>query len=271
MKFKKIFKKGSVTYYYSSVFFDKKTKNDVATLYAFVRTIDDFVDSIPQQKKEYEEFKSRFYIGLSKGNVENQIINDFIELARRKKFHIDWIDAFFYSMEMDIEGRAYVTDADVEEYMVGSAEVIGLMMAQILDLPTTSHDAARHLGKSMQYINFIRDVAEDEELGRCYFPKNDLKICGLHDIKKETAIMHPERFKKVMRMQIKKYKEWQEIAEQGFAYIPKRYLIPIKTASDMYLWTAQKIEDNPLVVFRKKIKPKPKYVAFGAIKNSISI
>lgn len=271
MKFKKIFKNGSVTYYYSSIFFDKKTKNDVATLYAFVRTIDDFVDAIPQQIKEYEEFKSRFYIGLSKGNVENEIINNFIALAREKKFHIDWIDAFFYSMEMDINKREYETTEDVEEYMVGSAEVIGLMMAQILGLPQQSHDAARHLGKSMQYINFIRDVEEDQVLGRCYFPEEDLQKCEIKKINKEIAITHPERFKKLMRMQINKYKAWQEIAETGYRYIPKRFLVPIKTASDMYLWTAHQIEENPLIVFRKKVKPRRSYVAKTAIVNSIKV
>ena len=45
------------------------------------------------------------------------------------------------------------------------------------------------------------------------------------------------------------------IAEKGYRYVPKRYLICVKTVSDMYNWTADQILKNPFIIYRAKVKP----------------
>ncbi|HVO40568.1 MAG TPA: phytoene/squalene synthase family protein, partial [Spirochaetia bacterium] len=66
------------------------------------------------------------------------------------------------------------------------------------------------------------------------------------------------------------YREWQATAEKGFAMIPWRYRIPIKTASDMYAWTARRIEQNPLVVFDHKVKPAKSRIIAKAFSNALA-
>jgi phytoene synthase len=56
-------------------------------------------------------------------------------------------------------------------------------------------------------------------------------------------------------------------AEKDFKYIPRRYLIPIKTASDMYKWTAAKIRENPFIIFKEKVKPSKLRIIMDIIKN----
>ena len=68
---------------------------------------------------------------------------------------------FLGSMAADLTRRFYRTEAETLEYVYGSAEVIGLFMARIMRLPEEALPAARMLGRAMQFINFIRDAAED--------------------------------------------------------------------------------------------------------------
>ncbi len=128
-------------------------------------------------------------------------------------------------------------------------------MARILDLHEYSFTAARNLGRAMQFINFIRDISEDLVLGIVYFSQEDLEDFKLPSLELKDTKERPKEFKGFIQKQLDTYFEWQRKAEEGFAYIPKRYLIPIKTASDMYNWTGRTINKDPFIVYKKKVKP----------------
>jgi phytoene synthase len=265
-----IFKKGSTTYYYSSKFFPDYILKDVTKLYAFVRKADDYVDQIPQKKKEFYDFKRQFNDALKGKKVKDKIVRDFVELFRRKRFEKSWVDAFFHSMELDTKKNRYKTIKDLDEYLYGSAEVVGLMMSNILGLKKGAYTSARYLGKGMQYINYIRDIDEDVELNRIYFPMDDLAVCGIKKLDPEYIKGKEKRFNSCIRRQIERYFEWIEKAEKGFDYIPRKYLIPIKTATDMYIWTAKKIYENPSRVYEEKIKPSKYRIIWYGFVNTIS-
>jgi phytoene synthase len=257
-----IFKEGSKTYFYSSLFFPMDVRNDVFKLYAFVRKADNFVDKVPQRKDEFYNFWKEFNAALC-GRVSGDIVIDsFITLMKAKKIDQNWVQSFFGAMEMDLKKREYRNIEETKEYMYGSAEVVGLMMARIMDLPQASFECARYLGRAMQYINFIRDISEDLALGRQYLPQNDLKKCGLESLQYEYVKTQRERFNEFINIQIGRYEEWQRRAEIGFPYIPKRYFIPIKTASDMYKWTAEQIRKSPVIVYNKKVKPSARLIVW---------
>ena len=256
-KFNDIFRKGSRTYFYSSVFFPKSTKNDVTNLYALVRTVDDFTDQKPQQPSKVVQYEHDYERAWHGYPTDNEIVTRFVELAKRKNFDYAWGIAFFESMRMDIARRQYKTLDDTIEYMYGSAEVIGLMMARVLDLPKEAEHAARLLGRAMQYINFVRDLEEDFELQRQYFPQKDFSECGLPSLAENITTQYQEAFKIFMARQLERYFVWQREAEEGFKLIPKRLRIPIITASEMYKWTATEIQKNPYIVYQRQMKPSP--------------
>jgi 15-cis-phytoene synthase len=267
--FTNIFKSGSKTYFYSSLFFPKEIKDDVSILYAFVRTADNYVDAIPQQKDAFYSFVETYQRTIRGTTTDNEIIGAFVDLMNRKNFDPKWVEAFLDAMGNDLTKNTYHTLAETEKYMYGSAEVIGLMMAAIMGLPSESYPAAQKLGKAMQYINFIRDIQEDISLGRTYLPLNELRHAKLKSLQLSDTSQNPEAFKSFVRKQIAQYKIWQDEAEKGFHYIPKRYRIPIKTASDMYNYTAKQIYKDPFVVYKRKVKPGV-YQIFGAgLRNSL--
>lgn len=252
-----IFRRGSTTYYYSSLFFQGQVKRDVFTLYSYVRVADDFVDHLPPLPEEFETMWQETRRAWQGQSSRNPIVQDFVELAQRQKFEWEWIEAFWSAMRSDLHKKKYHNFAELEKYMYGSAEVIGLMMAQILKLPPVAQRAAAIQGKAMQLLNFIRDVSEDETLGRNYLGYT-------------TAQRHdPEQWQTFLRSMIQTYRQLQKEAAYGYQYIPKPYLIPIKTAADMYSWTADALFQNPALVWHKKLKPRKIRVVLQALKNMV--
>lgn len=263
---REIFKRGSKTYFNSSLFFPVDVREDVFKLYSFVRTADDFVDAVPQRVSDFYSFKEKFFSSLDKGYSNDKIINNYLEVAKKRNFDNNWAIAFLKSMEMDIVKKNYDTISETLEYIYGSAEVIGFFMAKILSLPDESLYYAGMLGRSMQYINFIRDIDEDNKLGRRYLPLNN----GLTNLFYNETINKKGEFISFIRDQIELYYNWLKEAEKGFKFIPFRMLIPIKTASDMYKWTAQKIYKDPFIVYRKKVKPSKIRIILKILENFLS-
>ena len=266
-RLKEIFRKGSKTYYNSSYFFPTKVRQQVFILYAFVRTADDLVDAIPSQKQAFINFRNDWTQGNKTGKSSNFIIQAFLDLSSELKFESSWTEAFLDSMQMDLEQKTYNKIDDVEKYIYGSAEVIGLFMAKIMKLSDEALQGAMKLGKAMQFINFIRDIAEDNLLGRSYFPKTDFRSNNLQSLEPAYIFQHQENFNSFINIQLDRYFTWQKEAEESFRFIPKRYLIPIKTASEMYKWTAKKIQEKPLQVFTNKLKPRRYNIFFTALKQ----
>ena len=83
------------------------------------------------------------------------------------------------------------------------------------------------------------------------------------------AYRHPAAFRECIEAQVARYAQWQEQANKGFKHIPRTQRIALRTAVDMYNWTAQSIAKNPFIVFDKKIKPSKSRVVARALVRSI--
>jgi len=85
------------------------------------------------------------------------------------------ITTFLNSMEMDLDQSVH-NDASYQAYILGSAEVVGLMCLHVFtegdkELFTTLKEPAMRLGSAFQKVNFLRDLQDDHgTLGRTYFP-----------------------------------------------------------------------------------------------------
>ncbi len=266
--FSTIFQKGSKTYFNSSLFFPRQMREQVFRLYAFVRVADNYVDAVPQQKEEFYQFKNAYLMARDGTPSHNPVIDSFVELSKELAFPHEWTDAFLVAMEADLTKHIYHTLEETCEYMYGSAEVIGFFMSRIMGLPEEAYPYAALLGRAMQYINFIRDIAEDLSFGRIYLPLDESPF---PDLREETCRQNPAAFEHYIRHQIFRYLEWQKEAEKGYPFIPRKMLIPIKTAADMYAWTAQKILHNPWIVYQKKVKPPKWRILLQVLWNTLSL
>ncbi|MEX2443088.1 MAG: phytoene/squalene synthase family protein [Alkalispirochaeta sp.] len=258
---------GSRTYFNSTRFFPEPVRTDVFLLYGFVRTVDNYVDAVPQDHLGFERMVGTYYAAAAGTPANDPIIDGFVDLSLRYEFDDRWIEAFFKSMRMDLYKPVHATLEESIEYMYGSAEVIGLFMGRIMGLSHEASDAARMLGRAMQYINFIRDIAEDNTFGRIYLPISET---SLSDLSRKQAEADPAEFSRFIHAQLDRYLQWQSEAESGYDLIPRRYRIPTKTAGDMYKWTGHIIDQDPFVVYRRKVKPRQSRIVMTGLLNALT-
>lgn len=262
---RKIFKNGSTTFFMSSLFFPSKVRADVFDLYSFVRVADDYVDQVPADNDGFYRLRQMWndavqdpHYNTSKNkhdSTDERVVKNMLRVAKKNNFDMAWVTAFLDSMQSDLTDKHYLTIKDTLWYIYGSAEVIGLMMASIMELTPEAASAARLQGRAMQIINFIRDINEDIELGRQYFPVSELRRFNLPDLTHATATAQPADFTKFIQFQLDRYDQWQTAAYEGYKYIPKRLRVPLQTATDMYNWTASEIHKDPMIIYAKKVKP----------------
>lgn len=259
-----VFKEHSQTYYYSTQFFDAETKDAVTRLYAFVRTADEFVDQQPQDVDGFETFRADY----EEEKTDHPHIRAFNEVSHAYGFDDEWVAAFLDAMEQDLHKTSYESLDDLKTYMYGSAEVIGLMLARILGADDADEEA-RMLGRGMQYINFLRDIKEDNDFGRTYIPQDILDTYGLDSVAEDVAEANTDAFKAMMQAETSRGLDWLNDGRAGFDSIPGRNTIPVATAADMYAWTATKIQGDPLSVYTTKHKPSTLRVILTGVKNTV--
>ena len=216
----RIFRQGSTTYYSASTFFPQPYRDDVFTLYAFVRTADDLVDSILVFLKNFLAFEKETYRALASKKSDNLIIHNFVLLAKKHSFSSADITSFLNAMKQDLTPKKFQTFHDVDVYIYGSAEVIGLFMARIFHLPKKLDAQAKLLGRAMQYINWLRDISEDNQLGRQYLPQEFLDAHFLSSLSFEEANAKPAFFKQLIKEEISRYLTWQQKVTQSFSSLP---------------------------------------------------
>ena len=160
---------------------DKSIHNAIYSIYGFVRLADEIVDTFHDFPKAemLSEFKKDTYKSIDRKISVNPVLHSFQWAVNEYKIDMTLIDQFLKSMEQDLKDIEYSNDA-YQEYIVGSAEVVGLMCLKVFvngdqKLYEELEESARRLGAAFQKVNFLRDVKADyEDLGRTYFPGVDL-------------------------------------------------------------------------------------------------
>lgn len=160
--------------------FSKELRYPIYAIYGFVRYADEIVDTFHDKDKAYliAKFKADTKEAINLKISLNPVLQAFQEVVNKYNITFDLIDAFLKSMEMDLDKTTY-TDASYNEYIYGSAEVVGLMCLRIFcDGDEARYQdlvpQARRLGAAFQKINFLRDIKADfDERGRTYFPGVD--------------------------------------------------------------------------------------------------
>jgi phytoene/squalene synthetase len=163
-------------------FLHKDFRNPIYSIYGFVRFADEIVDTFHDYNKSelLAEFRKETYLAIERGISLNPILNSFQKVVNDYKIEHGLIDAFLKSMEMDLDKKNY-DNLGYKEYIVGSAEVVGLMCLKVFvegddkkynDLK----DYAMALGSAFQKINFLRDLHADYlGMGRVYFPNVEIE------------------------------------------------------------------------------------------------
>ncbi len=163
-------------------FFSKRFHDPIYAIYGFVRFADEIVDTFHDydKKKLLENFRRDTYTAIQDKISLNPILNNFQWAVNKYKIETELIDTFLRSMEMDLYKEEYDRQG-YEEYILGSAEVVGLMCLRVFcegdeNKYQELKPSAMRLGAAFQKINFLRDLSHDYHgLGRSYFPGIEIK------------------------------------------------------------------------------------------------
>ncbi len=242
-----------ITHKYSTSFslatslLEKDKKKAIYAVYGFVRLADEIVDSLHGFDKLIllEHLNKELHYALLNGISSNVVLTAFADTV--KKYHIneDHIWAFMESMENDLNKTSYSNLDELNQYIYGSANVVGLMCLRIFcdrqkSLYKNLEGSAQKLGAAFQKVNFLRDLKEDMfTLGRHYFPE-------ISDSKFDETV------KRKIEESIKS--DFNE-ARKGIKYLPGRSKLAVALAYFYYNALFKKIiHSSPETVLQKRIR-----------------
>jgi phytoene synthase len=159
---------------------EKRLRNPIYSIYGFVRFADEIVDTFHEYDKAslLKRFKTDTWRAIDEGISLNPILNSFQATVHNCGIEKGIIEQFLSSMEMDLVETNY-TQEQFEKYILGSAEVVGLMCLRVFcqgreDQYQKLKWPAMKLGSAFQKVNFLRDLRDDySAFGRGYFPGID--------------------------------------------------------------------------------------------------
>jgi phytoene/squalene synthetase len=193
----------STSFGWSIRLFPKTSRRHVYALYGLVRAADEIVDTYrgSDASELLEAFIAETYAALERNYSTNPIIHAFVVTANEYAIDKTLIEPFFDSMRRDLQPVTRLTQAEYDDYIHGSAEVIGLIMIKLFTdkkIYDELQDGAKHLGAAYQKINFLRDIKADHTIGRWYFPISDYAAFDqstmetiIKDIEEDLAIASP--------------------------------------------------------------------------------
>ena len=157
---------------------DSSIRQDIYNIYGFVRFADEIVDSFHNYDKK--ELLDLFEKDLKKSIEDkislNPILNSFQKTIHSYQIDYELVDSFLNSMKLDLDKKKYLTKKEFDQYVYGSADVVGLMCLKVFVKGNKNQyndlrPYAMSLGSAFQKVNFLRDLKADHDgLNRSYFP-----------------------------------------------------------------------------------------------------
>ena len=256
---KQIQRKYGKSYYFATKLFPNDIKDATHILYAFFRVPDEIVDNpinkdLQVVKLKLEEYKHNWE--LAKINKsEDPVLRASAFLFRKYNIPEIYADEFLSAMIQDTEKSRYKNYKELEEYMYGSAAVVGLMMTHVIGYSDDKAlDYAKRLGYAMQLTNFLRDISEDYvERNRIYMLEDELKAFNLTE-KDIAQKIKSDNFVKFIKWQIHKNHQLYKEANEGIKYLSKRGQFAVRLGSALYEAILDKIEEENFDIFSNRVK-----------------
>lgn len=268
------------TYFLATRLLAPSQRPPVHALYGFARWLDDIVDEPAAGATpaiiaaELDAVERKFFSALAAGHSDDPQLASVIDTSARYEIPSRHFRAFFHSMRMDLTVTDYPRRAALDEYVHGSAEVIGLQVLPVLGTVTGRDEAAPHaaaLGKAFQLTNFLRDVAEDLARDRVYLPADELAAFEVdRDRLRWCAERHlvDRAVREALAAQIAITRTLYDLARPGIAMLHPVSRACVATAFRLYAEILDRIERAGYNVFgHRAVVPRRRrlVVAAGAL------
>ena len=235
-------------------------RQDIYNIYGFVRFADEIVDSFQDYNKEelLDNFEKELRYSITNKISLNPILNSFQKTLLKYEIDIELVNSFLKSMRWDLDKKVYLNKQEFDEYIYGSADVVGLMCLKVFvsgdeDKFNQLKPFAMSLGSAFQKVNFLRDLkADHESLNRSYFP--NLNIDKFDEKSKQFILNEIDRdFSNALK---------------GILLLPSSARFGVYTAYKYYLKLLNKLrKTDPLKIKNSRIRV-PNYQKINVLARS---
>jgi len=169
----------STSFFTATGFLKREARDAIYGIYGFVRFADEIVDTFHDYDKKalLDKFESDYHDALNAGISLNPVLHSFQHVVRKYRIPGEFVDSFLKSMRYDLQRTEYSSRSEMDDYIFGSADVVGLMCLKVFtdgdeELFEKLKEPAMSLGSAFQKVNFLRDIKTDTvNLNRKYFPE----------------------------------------------------------------------------------------------------
>lgn len=254
---KKMTKQYGTSYFISTYFFPKSLRERTWILYAFVRYPDEIVDNEEKDlniaKKRIQEWKNEWAKAYNKETITSPVLRANAILWKECSIPFEYSDVFLDGMLKDTEKNRYETYKELEDYMYGSATIVGYMMSYIIGFKDGALPYAKYLSEAFQMTNFLRDIKEDLERGRIYIPQEDMAKFNVTEKDFENEKMS-KAMKELVLFQIQRNEYLYDQALKGIPILNKSGRRAVRIALYLYKEIMVQIKKNPERIYKERVR-----------------
>lgn len=246
-------------HYWGGRFFSRNIRANLQVLHSFVV----IVGAQAENRASYRKFERQWNTkkAPTRLSANTFAIKEVKEVVQKNNIDSEWLNLFIETKRNDAQNVTPTSFKQLLKYMHGTSEALAIISLNIVN-PHLPKDGTEQIyeyaflqARSLQYMNFIREIGTDSENGRTRFPQKELDKFGLKSLKINDVRRHQAEFREFTQAQIARYYQWQKEANKIYRFVPWRERIVLRANIDIYNWMAKKITTNPTIVFEKTLKP----------------
>ncbi len=255
---KKIARKKAGNFYYAFLLLPKQKRSSLYAVYSFMRRCDDLVDdpskvSLEQKKEVLNQWREKTKKAFETGNFEHPIFPALLDSIQRFSIPHSYFFELMNGVEMDLEKNRYDKFEDLYQYCYRVASIVGLVCIHIFGFKDKKAlEYAESVGIAFQLTNILRDIREDERLGRIYIPLEDLKRFRCSESSLKEGIVD-ERFRKLLHFEFERARDYYAQGEKLSALINQDSQRALMALIGIYKGLLEKINRQENQVFEKRI------------------
>jgi phytoene synthase len=232
------------TFFWATRFLSKDEVEDIATLYAFCRFVDDLVDIRGASCEQIQQ-------DLQKQNSTFEPVRNLLKMASKRKMSLEPALILVRTLDKDRKGTRIQTWGELLRYCYGVASTVGLMMCDIFGVQNkNAYPFAIDLGIGMQLTNISRDIREDAVQDKIYIPQEAFKkgvtVTKILQGKEQEELIVAEE--QILNLADRYYQS----ADRGMHFLPLQARLAILVASRLYQAKGTTIRRNPHLYLKKR-------------------
>src|SRR5439155_9299101 len=230
---------------YGIMVLPREKRRAIAAIYAFAREVDDVADGgLPVDEKRTRLEALRDSLDSEPAGAMSIALRD-----ARSRFEIarDALSALVDGGLQDLEQTRYATFDELRSYCEKVAGAVGVACVAVYG--SDDVERALTLGIALQLINIMRDVAEDDALGRVYLPQDELERFGVVELGRVTP-----QWQALMAFQARRARAHLDEGLRLLDSLDRRSALCVSIFAGLYRGQLDRMEENGFDVFERSCR-----------------